>query len=90
MPSFYVQTLATPNSTLAMPIPKPTVIKTERLLLRPLHDEDVSAFMAVMGDDAVTRYLSRIPRGNLWQMDMLGSVECEHVKLKMWLRFLPL
>jgi [ribosomal protein S5]-alanine N-acetyltransferase len=60
-----------------MPLPKPAPIETARLRLRPVLDEDVAAFMNVMGDDAVTRY---VPYGS-WTSPADGHAWLERMRL---------
>jgi [ribosomal protein S5]-alanine N-acetyltransferase len=38
-----------------------TTLRTERLLLRPLHDLDAAALFSIFADPRVTRYLSKPP-----------------------------
>jgi len=58
-----------------------TILRTERLLLRPARLDDVEAFHAVMSDPRATRYWSTPPHQNLdetraWVTSMVeGSVD---------------
>jgi [ribosomal protein S5]-alanine N-acetyltransferase len=63
-----------------MPLEKPIVVESSRLIVRPVAEADLPALLAVNGDDAVTRFLpyaswQSLADGRAWyeRMSILGA-----------------